>query len=99
MIKIPLCCFAIVLCLLPLFLWSQEKPIVLYTEEDGLADNDVYDVAKDELGYLWIGTNNGLSKFDGDKFINYHTTDGLPGNMVWALAHDERNRIYAACYK
>ena len=42
---------------------------MLYTEEDGLADNDVYDVAKDELGYLWIGTNNGLSKFDGDNIV------------------------------
>jgi len=73
--------------------------MIFYTEDDGLANNDVRDLTKDEQGYLWIAAGNGLSKFDGNKFINFHTTDGLPGNMVWAVAHDEKNRIYAACYR
>jgi ligand-binding sensor domain-containing protein len=73
--------------------------MIIYNEDDGLANNDVRDLTKDEQGYLWIATGNGLSKFDGNKFINFHTTDGLPGNMVWAVAHDEKNRIYAACYR
>lgn len=85
--------------LFPYSLWSQEKPMIFYNEDDGLANNDVRDLTKDEQGYLWIATGNGLSKFDGNKFINFHTTDGLPGNMVWAVAHDEKNRIYAACYR
>ena len=49
--------------------------MISYNEDDGLANNDVRDVNKDEQGYLWIATNNGLSKFDGDKFINFHSTE------------------------
>jgi len=89
----------LILCLSPFSLWSQEKPIISFTEDDGLANNDVRDVNKDLQGYLWIATGNGLSKFDGDKFVNFHTSDGLPGNMVWAVAHDEKNRIFVACYR
>ena len=85
--------------LLPIDLRSQEKSVTLFTEEDGLANNDVRDVTKDEQGYLWIATGNGLSKFDGAKFINFNKESGLPGNMVWAVAHDQMNRIYVGCYK
>jgi len=90
---------SLIFSLLPFSLWSQEKPVISYTEDDGLANNNVRDVNKDEQGYLWIATDNGLSKFDGDKFVNFHTSDGLPGNMVWAVAHDEKNRIYVGCYR
>ena len=97
--KTTLIYILLIVALLPLCLWSQEKPMISYTEDDGLANNDVRDVNKDLQGYLWIATGNGLSKFDGDKFVNFHTSDGLPGNMVWAVAHDEKNRKYVACYR
>ena len=35
-----------------------------YTEEDGLPNNTVYAVVKDDRGYLWLSTNRGLSRFD-----------------------------------
>ena len=97
--KTTLIYILLIVALFPLCLWSQEKPMISYTEDDGLANNDVRDVNKDLQGYLWIATGNGLSKFDGDKFVNFHTSDGLPGNMVWAVAHDEKNRKYVACYR
>ncbi len=86
------------LVLLPLFLFTQEKPYILLTEENGLANNDVRDITRDNKGFLWIATSNGLSKYDGEKFTNFGIKEGMPGKWVWAVEHDEKDRIYAACY-
>ncbi|GAA3584683.1 ligand-binding sensor domain-containing protein [Snuella lapsa] len=50
-----------------------------YTEKDGLSDNEVNAILEDSLGYLWIATNKGISKFDasGEHFFNYTTYDGV----------------------
>ncbi len=55
-----------------------------YTSADGLlADNvnciDAYD------GYLWFGTQNGLSVFDGANWYNFTTSDGLIDNTIQAI--------------
>ena len=39
-----------------------------YTEEDGLPSLTIYEIAQDSSGILWIGTDNGLVSFDGEKF-------------------------------
>lgn len=51
----------------------------LYTRKDGLANNRVYNIIKDELNNLWISTTNGISKFNPktEVFINYNAKDGL----------------------
>lgn len=89
-------CFPVVFASLNLH--AQEKPFILLTEEDGLANNDVRDITKDNKGFLWIATSNGLSKYDGEKFVNFGIKQGMPGKWVWAVEHDDKDRIYAACY-
>ena len=42
-----------------------------YTAKNGLAQNDVNDLAKDSCGFLWLATENGLSRFDGYSFVNH----------------------------
>ena len=78
-------------------IYSQEKPILAFTEDDGLANNYVHDIIKDSKGNLWIATENGLSKYYGCTFQNLYKTDGLPNNRVWALAEND-DVLYAACY-
>ncbi|WP_169720008.1 sensor histidine kinase [Dyadobacter alkalitolerans] len=39
-----------------------------YTNEDGLPQNSVYSIAKDEFGYIWLSTERGLARFDGIAF-------------------------------
>ncbi len=91
--------FIILLICLPLTIFSQSKPYLVFTEDDGLPSNVVKSITKDKDGILWIGTENGLSKYDGQKFINIQKPDGLPGSRVWALASDHKNTIYAGCYR
>lgn len=79
--------------------FAQEKPLFSITEDDGLANNEVHDLTKDNQGYLWIATGNGLTKYDGKNFVNIRVHQGLPGNIIRAVAHDENDRIYVACYK
>ncbi|GGF26165.1 hybrid sensor histidine kinase/response regulator transcription factor [Echinicola rosea] len=38
------------------------------TVEDGLSNNSVTDIHQDELGYIWMATNSGLNRYDGEEF-------------------------------
>ncbi len=58
---------------------NSEKIITTFTEKDGLSNNTICSIQEDDSGNLWIGTNNGLSKFNFEKrtFRNYYVQDGL----------------------
>ena len=42
-----------------------------YNIENGMSSNTVYDILQDAEGYIWIGTDNGLNRFDGIEFTFY----------------------------
>jgi ligand-binding sensor domain-containing protein len=44
---------------------AETLPIRAYTVADGLAADSVYRVLADSRGFLWFGTDEGLSRFDG----------------------------------
>lgn len=46
-----------------------------YTSQDGLLTNLISDVSFDRNGYFWLATQAGLSRFDGQNFINYSSKD------------------------
>jgi len=62
--------------------------------EDGLPSSTVYTVMQDSEGYMWFGTDIGLSRYDGYRFVNYTIKDGLPSNDILELAQDEEGRIW-----
>ncbi|MVM35654.1 hypothetical protein GO755_36905 [Spirosoma sp. HMF4905] len=61
---------------------AQEAPIPFiltrYTTENGLPQNSIKGLAFDQLGYCWIGTENGLVKYDGIRFRLYDNFDIPP---------------------
>ncbi len=65
---------------------GQWVPTHHYTVRDGLAQSQVTSMTQDGHGYLWVGTQGGLSRFDGVRFEEYTTLSGLPDNLVTALA-------------
>ena len=65
--------------------WSlpaAQLPLRRYTTADGLANNAVYSIASDSRGFLWFGTGEGLSRFDGFGFANQTRGTGLPHRLV-----------------
>lgn len=56
--------------------WSVVTPGRLFFHavdvKDGLTDNFVRDITTDSEGYVWLSTINGLNRYDGYRFINFH---------------------------
>ena len=64
---------------------------------DGLPQSSVITVLQARDGYLWLGTLNGLVRFDGNAFtrFNVNNTPGLPGNGIIFLFEDSRTNLWA----
>ncbi|HEY9047982.1 MAG TPA: two-component regulator propeller domain-containing protein [Ohtaekwangia sp.] len=58
------------------------------TEQHGLSDNRVTCFLKDRTGFMWIGTANGLNRYDGFQFRIYR-----PGNKHFTISHERINAI------
>ena len=78
------CAILILITLLPRF--------VNYGASDGLPSNSVYAITQDADGFLWIGTGNGLARFDGTSFQVWQ--DDLPARRVSALTMDREGRLW-----
>jgi ligand-binding sensor domain-containing protein len=51
-----------------------DRDIRLLTMQDGLADNTITSIYKDRDGFMWFGTNNGLSRYDGKLIKNFSSS-------------------------
>jgi len=54
---------------------AERLPIKTYTSADGLGSNAVSFVMRDSRGFLWFCTRDGLSRFDGSRFVTYQVGD------------------------
>jgi ligand-binding sensor domain-containing protein len=66
-------------------------PIELLKKNEAVQVNVVF---PDRVGYLWIGTNKGLFRFDGLKSKHFKKSDGFPDENITALAQDSLGRIW-----
>ena len=67
------------------------------TISDGLAHNGVSCVLEDSKGFLWIGTYQGINKYDGNKLITYKNTIDLSiltSNRVRSISEDKRGNLW-----
>lgn len=73
--------------------YSQEN-IIHYSTKNGLPHDITYGLFQDSDGYLWIGTDNGLAKFNGQHFKLFNKN--LKSNFVIAINEDQnKNKIIA----
>jgi len=74
-----------------------------YTLQNGLPFNNIRDIKQDRTGFIWIATENGLSRFDGKVFKNfsYNTSSpqGLLGNYVQSLLIDHQGVLWVSSRK
>jgi ligand-binding sensor domain-containing protein len=83
-----------VLFLFPLTVFSQfDLPHNLSTK-DGLSTSEIYEMLEDSKGYLWFGSDMGVSRYNGYEFHNFSTENGLPDNTICAIYEDRKQRIW-----
>lgn len=68
------------------------------TVEDGLPSLEVYDLYQDSKGYMWIGTDKGLCKYNGNKFSYYQNKEEL-GEALSGIQEDPEGRIWVRNFK
>lgn len=77
---------------------AQNFNIQSFTTRDGLSHNDVRAITADSSGFLWLGTWDGLSRYDGYSFKNYyHRADdslSLPYFSIRDLAVDRADNLW-----
>lgn len=81
---------------LPLFASDSPFTIDSWTTEDGLPQSSVLSIVQTHDGYLWLGTLNGLVRFDGNAFtcFNVNNTPGLPSDRIVFLFEDSGDTLW-----
>ncbi len=64
---------------------GQRYNFKFYGEEEGLQSLAVQVVLQDGAGFLWVGTQNGLYRYDGHRFVAFGKAEGLPDSHVESL--------------
>src|SRR6266498_3126016 len=68
----------------------------VWLTENGLPQNTVHSIAQTRDGYIWIGTEEGLARFDGVRFIVFdkQNTPQLKSNYIRALLADRQGALW-----
>ena len=78
---------------------SENKPtFIKYGVESGIAQNTVYCILQDKQGFMWFGTKDGLSRFDGSQFRNYRNDkkdpNSIGNNCIRSIFQDRNENIW-----
>jgi ligand-binding sensor domain-containing protein/signal transduction histidine kinase len=69
-----------------------------YNTENGLSQNEVFDIVQDHQGFIWLATDEGLNRFDGHDFKIFRYEENNPysimGNSVQALGVDRHGTLW-----
>jgi len=65
-----------------------------FSLKDGFVGVAVRGIVEDNQGHVWFGTERGLSKYDGENFVNYTEAQGLIHNDIWSLYFDDKGILW-----
>ena len=65
-----------------------------YTVKEGLPGNYILSINERSDGNIWIGSNKGLTMFDGSTFLNYSKSNGLISDYVFSIEFDADNFLW-----
>jgi ligand-binding sensor domain-containing protein/serine phosphatase RsbU (regulator of sigma subunit) len=83
-----------ILVLIPAIGWAQSYRFFSYGVPEGLCDNFAYTINQDTRGFLWIGTTQGLCRFDGVDFEQVFRGDSIPASIALSSFLDSRGRLW-----
>lgn len=76
------------------FLQAQNPHFRTYTIQEGLPQSSIYSLLLDNQSKLWVGTQGGVTSFDGQIFTTYTQQEGLGDNHVTTVYQDNENQIW-----
>ncbi|MFA7419209.1 MAG: two-component regulator propeller domain-containing protein [Melioribacteraceae bacterium] len=89
--------FTLAILFFPVLLLSQEASEFI-TIDQGLSQNYIYSICQDKKGFLWIGTKDGLNRYDGNEFVCYRHNPAdsttLSENNVSIVFEDSHHRLW-----
>ena len=73
----------------------QSKSFSWLTENEGLSNNHVRSIIRDNTGNYWFGTSGGgVCKYFGKQFTTYDKSSGLAGNFIYSIFRDSQGRLW-----
>jgi signal transduction histidine kinase/streptogramin lyase len=91
----PLACLVGILLLgLPSSTFGQRYSFKLYSGPQGLGNLATLCMLQDSTGYLWIGTQHGLYRYDGAHFLSFDMHDGLPSARIESLYEADDHTLW-----
>lgn len=82
------------LCFISISVQAQKYFFDNYGVKQGLSEQKVYTLLQDSKDYIWLGTANGLSRFDGKNFVNFTTKNNLAPGGVYSIMEDSQGNIW-----
>ncbi|HVZ38707.1 MAG TPA: two-component regulator propeller domain-containing protein [Candidatus Kapabacteria bacterium] len=84
-------------------LHAEEYPkMERLTTEQGLSQNSVFAIYQDREGFLWLGTRDGLNRYDGYGFMVFRhdplDSESLPWTSVMSITEDSDGNIWLASF-
>lgn len=67
---------------------AQLLPLINYSPDDGLSHSQIWNIYQDSRGYMWIGTTEGLNRFDGVAFTSFGVREGLKNVTIRTVIED-----------
>ena len=78
-----------------LLVYPLSAQVKLFTNDE-LPSEHVYQISQDHTGYIWILTEEGMVKYNGNKLKLFSRKNGLPTNTIWNLVETE-DRLWYIC--
>jgi ligand-binding sensor domain-containing protein len=72
---------------------NAQEPSYSIIGENELAGLDIYTLAQDKNNFIWLGTENGLYRYDGYEFKKYNN-DNLKAKSIFGFTHDNFGELY-----
>lgn len=90
----------IVLIIVELSLFGQSPDLQFdhITPDEGLSSSAIVTIGQDHKGFMWVGTYNGLNRYDGHNFKIFRNdpndSTSISSNYIWSILEDSKQRLY-----
>lgn len=81
------------------FSYGQDLLVTPLLDNRKFQGVEFYNFLEDQRGFLWVGSDHGVFRYDGNDLINYTTQDSFPFNDVLSVFEDVTGRIWCSTFR